>query len=40
MSEDAIGDETRFIWDVPDEIVAAAYVRFAPREELYTARPS
>jgi len=40
MAEDAIGDEVKFVWDVPDEVVASAYVRFAPREELYTARPS
>jgi aldehyde:ferredoxin oxidoreductase len=40
MSEDEIGDQTKFVWDVPDEVVAAAYVRFEPRDELFTARPS
>ncbi len=40
MAEDAIGGETLFVWDVPDEIVAAAYERFEPRDELFTARPS
>ena len=40
MAEDVIGDETKFVWDVPDEVVAAAYKRFEAREELYTARPS
>ena len=40
MAEDEIGDQTKFIWDVPDDVVASAYQRFAPRDELYTARPS
>lgn len=40
MAEDAIGDETRFIWDVPDAVVASAYERFEPSDELFTARPS
>jgi len=40
MAEDAIGDETKFVWDVPDEIVKSTYERFDPREELFTARPS
>jgi aldehyde:ferredoxin oxidoreductase len=40
MAEDAIGGEVKFVWDVPDEVVASAYVRFPSREELYTARPS
>ncbi len=40
MAEDEIGGEVKFVWDVPDEIVAAAYSRFDPRDELFTARPS
>ena len=40
MAEDEIGDQTKFVWDVPDEVVASAYVRFEARDELYTARPS
>ncbi|MCS5636839.1 MAG: aldehyde ferredoxin oxidoreductase [Myxococcota bacterium] len=40
MAEDEIGDATKFVWDVPDEVVASAYSRCEPRDELYTARPS
>ena len=40
MAEDAIGGEVKFVWDVPDEVVAATYTRFDPRDELFTGRPS
>jgi len=39
MKQDAIGD-AKLIWDVPEEIVKQAYVRFDAREELFTQRPS
>jgi aldehyde:ferredoxin oxidoreductase len=35
MRQDPIGP-TKVVWDVPKEIVQAAYQRFEPREELYT----
>jgi aldehyde:ferredoxin oxidoreductase len=36
MKEDEIGGETKFIWDVPSDVVATAYKRFEPTEEFYT----
>ncbi|MAB88498.1 MAG: aldehyde ferredoxin oxidoreductase [Planctomycetes bacterium] len=40
MAEDVIGDEVKFVWDVPDDVVASAYERFEVREELFEMRPS
>ena len=40
MAEDVIGDEVKFVWDVPDSVVATAYERFEAREELFEMRPS
>ena len=39
MKQDAIGP-TKFVWDVPREVVARAYERFESREELFEQRPS
>jgi len=39
MKQDAIGP-AKFVWDIPMDVVNAAYKRFEPREELYTGRPS
>jgi len=39
MVEDKIGP-AQFHWDVPQEIVEAAYKRFAPRDELFNAKAS
>ncbi|MDH3518963.1 MAG: hypothetical protein OEM49_00775 [Myxococcales bacterium] len=39
MKQDAIGP-AKFVWDVPQEVVNAAYKRFAPRDEFFEARPS
>ena len=39
MKQDAIGP-AKFVWDVPSEVVAAAYKRFEARDELFTQRPS
>jgi aldehyde:ferredoxin oxidoreductase len=39
MKQDAIGP-TKFVWDVPQEVVARAYERFESREELFEQRPS
>jgi aldehyde:ferredoxin oxidoreductase len=39
MKQDAIGP-AKFVWDIPMDVVNAAYTRFEPREELYTGRPS
>ena len=35
-----LGDEVKFVWDVPDDVVASAYERFEVREELFEMRPS
>jgi aldehyde:ferredoxin oxidoreductase len=39
MKQDAIGP-AKFVWDVPQETVKAAYERFEPREELFTTAAS
>jgi aldehyde:ferredoxin oxidoreductase len=39
MKQDAIGP-AKLVWDVPREVVAAAYQRFEPRDELFKSRPS
>jgi aldehyde:ferredoxin oxidoreductase len=39
MKQDAIGP-AKFVWDVPQEIVKAAYERFEAREELFTQTAS
>jgi aldehyde:ferredoxin oxidoreductase len=39
MKSDPIGP-TKMVWDVPAEIVRAAYERFEARDELFTGRPS
>jgi aldehyde:ferredoxin oxidoreductase len=39
MKQDPIGP-TKLIWDIPEDVVAKAYERFEPREELFTQRPA
>jgi aldehyde:ferredoxin oxidoreductase len=39
MKQDAIGD-AKLVWDVPPEIVKAAYERFDARDELFQQRPA
>ena len=39
MKQDPIGPD-KAVWDIPQEVVEAAYKRFEPREELFTSRPS
>jgi aldehyde:ferredoxin oxidoreductase len=39
MKQDAIGP-AKLVWDVPPELVARAYQRFEPRDELFELRPS
>ncbi len=39
MKQDPIGP-ARLVWDVDPELVARAYQRFEPRDELFEARPS
>jgi aldehyde:ferredoxin oxidoreductase len=39
MKQDPIGP-TNLVWDIPEDVVAKAYVRFEARDELYTQRPS
>jgi len=39
MKQDAIGSP-EVVWDVPPEVVAQAYERFEPRDELFELRPS
>jgi hypothetical protein len=39
MKQDAIGP-ARLVWDLPPELVARAYRRFEPREELFELRPA
>ena len=37
MAKDAIGP-AKVVWDVPQDLVAQAYQRLEPREELFTAK--
>jgi aldehyde:ferredoxin oxidoreductase len=39
MKQDAIGP-AKYVWDIPEDVVSQAYVRFEPRDELFTQRPS
>jgi aldehyde:ferredoxin oxidoreductase len=39
MKQDPIGP-TKLIWDIPEDVVAKAYERLEPREELFTQRPA
>jgi hypothetical protein len=39
MKQDAIGPE-KLVWDLDPELVARAYQRFDPRDELFELRPS
>jgi aldehyde:ferredoxin oxidoreductase len=39
MKQDAIGPQ-KLVWDLPPELVARAYERVEPREELFSLRPS
>ncbi|HXV36268.1 MAG TPA: hypothetical protein VEC18_03920 [Myxococcota bacterium] len=39
MKEDPIGPQ-KVVWDVPQDVVNAAYERFEPRDKLFTQRPA
>ncbi len=39
MKEDPIGPQ-KVVWDIPQEVVNAAYERFEPRDKLFTQRPA
>jgi aldehyde:ferredoxin oxidoreductase len=39
MKQDPIGP-TNLVWDMPEDVVSAAYERFEARDELFTQRPA